>query len=477
MKPSEIKIACIGGGSRYWSRVLFNELALAPFLEGQLDLYDIDHAAADRNVAVAEAIFGRPEANTRFTVRAVGRLADALRGADFVMIAIEPGPMEMRHADIEIPARYGILHPCGDSVGPAGTMRALRSLPLYEEFARAIGEHCPKAWVFNYSNPMTVLTGALHALLPGVRAFGCCHEVFSSQRALAKFVAQWFDVPLPPREEIDVDLIGLNHFTFVTEAKWAGHDLLARLREEIAKPDFFQSRADDARRRQREELWFEPSGMIGFDFLRRFGVLGFAGDRHLAEFVPWYVRTEEELHRWGTVVTPYSWRLRRAKLFDHDPAYYAARPLEPTDEAVARILEALVGRGNFDTNVNLPNRGQAPGLPDGRVVETNAQFRRDRVVPMVSRPLPPGVLALVRRSSDVQQLALEAALTHDVDLAFQAIVSDPLVTLSTDDAWEMFTAMLDHTRSMLPGWRLPATRTTGIVSANMDVNGAVVGAD
>ena len=121
---TEIKIACIGGGSRYWARVLLTELALSPKLTGQLDLYDINPVAAKRNVAVAEALFARPEAKTHFKVRTVNRLADALRGADFVMISIEPGPMEMRFADVVIPSHYGILHPCGDSAGPAGTMRS-----------------------------------------------------------------------------------------------------------------------------------------------------------------------------------------------------------------------------------------------------------------------------------------------------------------------------------------------------------------
>lgn len=456
MKPTEIKIACIGGGSRYWARVLINELALAPRLTGRLDLYDVNLDATRRNVQVAGAIFARPEARTRFKVRAVSRLDDALKGADFVMISIEPGEMEMRYADVVIPSRYGILQPCGDTAGPAGTMRALRTLPLYEGFVRSIEKHCPKAWVFNYSNPMTICTGALHALFPQIKAFGCCHEVFTSQHRLASLVADWFGVPKPPRQEIVIDLTGLNHFTWVTEAHWQGHDLLSRLRREIAVPGFFRSRVRDALRRKRLERWFEPSGMVGYDFLRRFNALGFAGDRHLVEFVPWYVRSEAELHRWGTIITPYSWRLKRANLVDHDPKYYARQPLRPTGEDVARIIESLVGHGPLITNVNLPNRGQAPDLPLGHVVETNARFDQNLLTPMVAKALPPAACALVRRAADVQALVLRAALTRDIDLAFQAILTDPLVSLTTDQAWSMFIAMLNHTREMLPGFKLPS---------------------
>ena len=114
MKPLDIKIAYIGGGSRYWARDLITELALTPRLTGQIDLYDLNHAAALRNVAVAGRIYERPEAVTRFKLRAVRRLADALKGADFVVLSIEPGPTEMRFADIVIPQRHGILQPVGD---------------------------------------------------------------------------------------------------------------------------------------------------------------------------------------------------------------------------------------------------------------------------------------------------------------------------------------------------------------------------
>ena len=127
MNPVEIKIAYIGGGSRYWARDLISELALTPRLKGWIDLYDLDHAAAERNVAVAARIYRRPEAVTRFTVRAVRRLADALRGADFVVLSIEPGPTAMRFADLVIPERHGILQPVGDTTGPGGIARALRA--------------------------------------------------------------------------------------------------------------------------------------------------------------------------------------------------------------------------------------------------------------------------------------------------------------------------------------------------------------
>ena len=119
------------------------------------------------------------------------------------------------------------------------------------------------------------------------------------------------------------------------------------------------------------------------------------------------------------------------------------------------MIEALAGLQPLDTNVNLPNRGQMAEAPRGAVVETYAQLRRDRATAVPARPLPPGAQALVRRIIDVQALTLQAALTRDVDLAFQALLADPLVRISTDRAWKMFTAMLRHLRPCLPGWRIP----------------------
>ncbi len=455
MNPVEIKIAYIGGGSRYWARDLITELALTPRLKGRIDLYDLNYTAAVRNVAVAGRIYGRPEAVTRFQVRAVRRLADALKGADFVVLSIEPGPTEMRHADIVIPARHGILQPVGDTTGPGGIARALRAVPLYHAFGRAIAEHCPRAWVINYTNPMTLCTAALYAAAPAIKAFGCCHEVFHTQHDLARYLAQRFGVPRPPRQAIHLDIAGVNHFTWTTAATWEGRDLFPMLRDMVDDPACFRSRRAYALRLRREERWFEYSGLVALDLFRRFGALGSAGDRHLAEFVPWYATSEENLHRWGVILTPYWYRITRSRESDRPLNFYARRVIKPSEEEGVHMIEALLGLQPLDTNVNLPNRGQMIDAPPGVVVETYAQLRRDRATPVVANPLPPGPRALVRRIIDVQTLTLRAALARDVDLAFQALLADPLVGIPTDDAWRMFTAMLRHMRPCLPGWRIP----------------------
>lgn len=226
MNKTTIKICYIGGGSKFWARELITDLATCPDLDGELALYDIDRAAARHNAAVAGATFGHPDSRTSFETCVPESLSDALDGADFVVSSIEPGPITMRYADLEIPRRYGILQSVGDTVGPGGLLRAMRAVGTHLEFAHAIMEHCPEAWVVNYTNPMTLCTSALYAAEPGIKAFGCCHEVFGTQRRIGKWVQEWFDLETPPpRREIVLDIAGVNHFTLARGVAWQEQDL------------------------------------------------------------------------------------------------------------------------------------------------------------------------------------------------------------------------------------------------------------
>jgi len=444
-----IKIAYIGGGSRSWARSLMQDLALSGLFEGSIALYDLDYPAAQKNAEVARHLFNRPEARCRFRVKAVKKLTDCLRNADFVVLSIEPGPTEAREADLEIPRRYGVIQPVGDSTGPGGILRGLRAVPVYAEYGRQIMEHCPQAWVINYTNPMTLCTRALHAAAPGIRAFGCCHEVFGTQRMLSQLAQKWFDDQSITRHAIAVDVTGVNHFTWVTAANWKGEDLMGRLEQHLADPSRFVDKTRQARERIRKQQYTGGEGLVALDLARRFGALGAAGDRHLVEFVPWYARDEKTLHRWGVVCTPYAYRLAKREAKDIPPASYATRELElkASGEEGVRQMAALRGLGDFDTNVNLPNTGQSPDLPIGAVVETNAAFRHGALTPLVARPLPVGAALLVQHVVAVQELTLQAALTRNLALACQAMQTDPLVTLSPDNTERMFEEM---TRAIAP---------------------------
>ncbi len=455
--PIDIKIAYIGGGSRYWARMVMTDLALCPHLTGEIALYDIDHEAALRNVERAKEIYSHPDARTTFAVNAYETSEEALADADFVFLSILPGPMWMFANDIDIPAKYGILQTVGDTTGPGGISRALRTVPIYVDYAHQIMEQCPEAWVINYTNPMTLCTAALYAAEPDIKAFGCCHEVFGTQEMLAGLVNARLDVPRPKRSDIKTDIAGVNHFTFATRAMWNGYDLFPLLEEHMEQEGFWADRTAWSLMAKERGLWFSSQKLVAFDFLRRFGALGAAGDRHLAEFVPWYLISEENLHRYGVILTPSSFRLGTWQPPQNAPGV-VAQGHSPEgglrhsgEEGVAQVL-ALLGVEPLDTNVNLPNVGQLPGLPLGAVVETNAQFRENSLAPVVPKPLPFGLEILVRRIVDVQKLTLEAALTQDKDLAFQALLNDPLCRISVDQAWAMFNELLEANAAMLPGW-------------------------
>lgn len=457
-RPTEIKIAYIGGGSQGWAPKILADLALCDQLTGEIALYDIDEPAAQRTAERGDALLAHPDAKTTFRMTVSKTSKQALHEADFVFLSIQPGPIQMHANDLDIPAKYGILQTVGDTTGPGGISRALRAIPTYVDYARQIAAYCRDAWVINYTNPLTLCTQTLYTAFPDIKAFGCCHEVFGTQKRLAGLVTGYLNVPEPPRQEIKLDVTGVNHFTFATQARWGTHNLYPILKKHIADESVWADQTEWALERMAHQDYIPSKGLIAYNFLRLFGVLGAAGDRHLAEFVPWYLVSETVLHRYGVNVTPSSDRLR-VRQPPKDAAYLMQdgryiNPLVKSDEESVAIMLALLGLGDLDTNVNLPNRGQAPDLPLGQVVETNAQFRRDQATPLVAQTLPPAVNSLVRRVMDVQKMTLEAGLKRDKALAFAALLADPLCRLPVDTAWAMFNELLAANKAMLPGWEI-----------------------
>ncbi len=447
-----LKLTCIGGGSKNWIPQIMTDLALCDDLTGTVALYDINLEAARQNVVRGDMIFSHPDARTRFIVEPHADIGDALDGADFVVIAIQPGSITMMAGDIDIAKRYGVPHAVGDTAGPAGTVRSLRTIPIYVDFAHQIMDHCPDAWVMNCTNPMAICVSTLYEAEPDIRAFGYCHEVLNTQDHLSEVIEEHFGEKPDDREDVDIEASGVNHFTMATSAGWQGTDLFPILRERMARAGFFADRTEISRDRKLEGQWFTSEFLIAYDFLRRFDVFGAAGDRHLAEFVPWYLSTEDTLHRWGALLTPSSFRLEKAKAEDKPPE--PPEKLEPSGGQNLRQLRALMGLKDLETTTNIPNSGQVPGLPLGAVLESNVRFRRDAIEARVVAPLPPAVQALQRRILDVHRATLRAGLEREKDLALRAFLLDPLVHLSPDTAREMLDEMLEATKELLPGWDL-----------------------
>ena len=202
--------------------------------------------------------------------------------------------------------------------------------------------------------------------------------------------------------------------------------------------------------------WFHDNCQVKFSLFDRLGILPAAGDRHLVEFLPGFTRSPEELFRWGIIRTPVSWRIERytqalQMTKDLIEGKQEANVHRSGEEGIQQIL-AILGQGNLVTNVNLENQGQIPNLPFHAVIETNAVFSHDQVRPVTAGKLPDSILGLVERHVRNQEMIVEAALTEDKDLAFQAVYADPASTLPLDQSWKMFTEMITASGDFLPGW-------------------------
>ncbi len=452
MDPVPLKIAYIGGGSRLWARKLMIDLALCPDLTGEITLYDIDLDSACINEQLGNWVQGQPGVMSRWRYQVTSSLRGALQNADFVIISIQPGPLELMAEEIALAEEYCLFFPVGDSTGAPGLIRGLRSVPIYKGFAEAIAAICPNAWVINYTNPMTICTRTLTRVAPGLKVFGCCHEVFGTQAMLGRIAGQYLNIEPPSRKEIHVNVLGINHFTWIDRATFQGQDLFNLLNHHINQPGILRTYTQDEV--ESWNNWFHSPEQVKFNLFQRFGILAAAGDRHLVEFLPGFIRSPETLFKWGLIRTPVSWRIERWTTAPQKTRdlINGVTPfvLERSGEEGTNMLRALVGLGELVTNVNVENVGQISNAPLHAVVETNAYFSRANIRPLSAGALPAGIAPLINRHVANQELIIDAALTNNKDLAFQAFFNDPTNHLPIDTSWELFNKMLSANREYLP---------------------------
>jgi len=343
--PRELKICYIGGGSRNWAWVLIKDLCFEKEISGVINLYDIDIEAARANEELGNKLLAANSGAFKF--KAEPSLEKALDGCDFVFISILPGGFEEMAIDVHAPEQYGIYQSVGDTVGPGGLMRALRTVPMYEEIARAIRKCAPEAWVLNYTNPMSVCTRTLYRIFPEIKAFGCCHEVFSTQKLLAKVAIHAGLAKAIKREEISANVIGINHFTWIDRASWQGEDLFPHYRR--FTDEFSESGYTGVQDERKLSFHFKSTERVKMDLFRRYGLIAAAGDRHLAEFCPpsWYLKNPETANFWQFAMTPVSWRMQqREELKKFSKAVREGTqtmvPEESGEEGI-RQIKALLG--------------------------------------------------------------------------------------------------------------------------------------
>lgn len=444
----DVKIAYIGGGSRGWAWILMQDLTRTKDIAGEVRLYDIDYEAARQNEQIGGKIEG---SGWRYVAKKT--IGEALSGADFVIISILPGTFDEMESDVHVPEKYGIYQPVGDSTGVGGLIRAMRTVPMFEQIARAIKQYCPHAWVINYTNPMTVCVQTLYETFPGIKAFGCCHEVFGTQKLLVEALKDMRGIEAH-KDEIRVNVTGINHFTWFTEAKYRNIDLFRLYRE------FSDKYYEDGFRGEGTGNWlndcFACDHRVKFDLFRRYGYIAAAGDRHLAEFMDneTYLKDPQTVSAWHFGLTPVSWRkedlkrrlARSERLRSGEETFTVG---ETGEEGVA-MIRALLGLSVMVTNVNVPNRGQIPNLPMGAVVETNSVFCADTVTPVFAGEVPASIYALIRRVSDEMTDTVRACIGRDLGDVYSVFRKNHMTDhLSETQKKALFDEMVQNTKAYL----------------------------
>ena len=453
----DLKIAYIGGGSQGWAWTLMSDLAAAEDVSGSVALYDIDFDAAKKNEIIGNKYNDIAECKTHWDYTAVKTLEEALTGADFVVISILPGTFDEMESDVHTPEKYGIWQSVGDTTGPGGIVRALRTIPQMEVIAKGVEKCCPNAWVINYTNPMALCVKALYDTFPKIKAYGCCHEVFGTKNLLVQAIKEVCGEDVAKRDDIKANVVGVNHFTWLTDACWMNRDIFPVYEE------FIRRNCEEGVNPDKETNWMTPfqnNSKVKFELFRRFGYIAAAGDRHLAEFCPkhWFLSDLEQVEQFGFALTPMTYRRKCQKdRLELGQKYLdgteTVKITETGEEGVLQI-RALLGLTELVTNVNLPNEGQIPNLPLGAVVETNAVFRDGSLRPVFAGPVPDEIADLVNDNVYQQLQVAQGAKERDLERVFRAFAKDGLVAIPAEDARKLFDEMVENTKAYLTDYPL-----------------------
>jgi alpha-galactosidase/6-phospho-beta-glucosidase family protein len=417
MAMARTRICFIGGGSYNWMPKLLADLALTPDVEGSIVLQDINPNALDDIQRYGRKALASVGSN--FSIETTTDLERGLDGADFVVVTITTGGLDTMALDLDIPASYGIYQSVGDTVGPGGLSRALRNVPVMVGIVQAMQRRCPAAWLLNLTNPMTVLTRVV-GLCSDIKVVGLCHELFGVRGGLMRMFGG--DVA-----DFEMRVAGVNHLIWLLEMTIRGQDGLQMVR------DFVRDGRPLPVPPSRGE-WHEPfvdRWKLKLELFDVYGALPAAGDRHLAEFFPYFLSDATRRGAdYGVQLTTIPHRRQQvatARAAVLDAIETDLPPLSRSPEATADIVSAVANGRSVRTIVNLPNTGQIDNLPRGAVVETLAEITSAGAQPLTVGRLPDGVLSTLQPHVTNQELIARAALHGDRRLALQALVNDPLV--------------------------------------------------
>jgi len=438
------KIAMLGAGSVIFCKTLLEDMLSTPALAGsEYTLMAPSHRRLDAMAAFAERMIR--DNGIRARVNSTTDRREALRGADYVIIMIQVGGIQAYAKDYQIPLKYGVDQCVGDSIGPGGVFRALRTIPALLEIARDVQELCPQGFLLNYTNPMAMCCWAL-GTIPGLKFVGLCHGVQTTLDLLARYAGV-------KKEEIDFLAAGINHMAWFLKLEKGGENLYPILRRNMENPEYYVNEK------------------VRGEVMRHFGYFMTESSGHLSEYLPYFRKNQKGLTLYcdlpdlgGESGTGYKYALALDEKFKSmDPLSLESTRIGPrSNEYCSFILEALETGRTFRFHGNIRNEGYISNLPRGCCVEVPVDADQEGFHPLMIGDLPSQCAALNMTNVLVQGLAVEAALQADPELVMQAVAVDPLTSavLTLAEIREMVGEMLEAEKEFLPGFEGKALRPT-----------------
>ena len=435
------RIVIVGAGGWVFPLELTRDILSFPALGGcTLVLYDIDVPAAERSAGAARELIEIGNLTAR--VEVPSDLRTALTGADVVITVFQVGGLDAYELDIEIPREYGIDQTVGDTLGPGGVFRGLRTVEALREVAEAMLEICPDAWLLNYANPMSVNCWATE--LMGVKVVGLCHSVQGTSQQLAREL----DVPY---EEVAFECAGVNHTAWFTSFRGGQEDLIPRIREVMRARYVDETeppppRSDDP---------YESIERVRTELMLLTGYFHTESSHHASEYWAWFRKTPELVahyldRRWDYLTVC---RSSDAAHHNEDVIDEARRNgIRHGGEYAAPIVDSLVTGSPRVVYANVRNGDSIENLPSDACVEVACAVDRDGVRPMRYGTLPSACAALNQTQIVVQRLTVEAATRGDRDLVHAAVALDPLTSAlqTLPSIHEMTDRMLEAEAPWLP---------------------------
>lgn len=434
------KITFMGAGSTVFARNLLGDCMASPILaDSEISLYDIDgKRLAESEVivsAINEGLGGKAKISAHHGVE---NRREALRGADFVVNAIQVGLYEpCTVIDFEVPKKFGLRQTIADTLGIGGIMRGLRTIPVMADFARDMEAVCPDAWFLNYTNPMSILCGFMQRYT-GVKTIGLCHSVQGCSYWLLKDLR--LEEKLDGRREL---IAGINHMGWLLEIfDKNGNDLYPEIKKRAAKKNLEKH-----------------NDMVRYDYIAKLGYYCTESSEHNAEYNPWYIKSRypELIEKFNIPLDEYPRRCVEqidgwAKEFAEISQNAKKTPHERSQEYASYIMESLITGTPTKIGGNVLNRGVIENLPPEACVEVPCMVDNFGINPCYVGRLPVQLAAMNMTHINVHLVAIEAAVTRKKEHIYQAAMLDPhtAAELSADDICAMVDELIDAHGDWLP---------------------------